>query len=72
MKTLTCKELGGTCDAKISAASWNDMVHSMTRHVIDKHPDVAPQMEKMHNEDPEKWGRETKPKWDAAPEEKVA
>jgi hypothetical protein len=25
-------------------------------------------MEKMHNEDPKKWGRETKPKWDAKPE----
>jgi hypothetical protein len=25
-------------------------------------------MEKMHNEDPEKWGKEMKPKWDAAPE----
>jgi hypothetical protein len=23
-------------------------------------------MEKMHNEDPKKWGREMKPKWDAA------
>jgi hypothetical protein len=29
-------------------------------------------MEKMHNEDPKKWGRETKPKWDAAPEQKSA
>jgi hypothetical protein len=34
----------------------------------DKHPDVAKQMEKMHNEDPKKWGKEMKPKWDAAPE----
>jgi len=25
-------------------------------------------MEKMHNEDPKKWGRETKPKWEATPE----
>jgi hypothetical protein len=25
-------------------------------------------MEKMHNEDPKKWGKEMKPKWDAAPE----
>jgi hypothetical protein len=25
-------------------------------------------MEKMHNEDPQKWGKEMKPKWDATPE----
>jgi hypothetical protein len=26
-------------------------------------------MEKMHNEDPKKWGREMKPKFDNAPEQ---
>jgi predicted small metal-binding protein len=67
MKTLTCRELGGTCDTKLSAASWEEMVSAMTRHVMSKHPDVAKQMEKMHNEDPKKWGKEMKPKWDAAP-----
>jgi hypothetical protein len=40
----------------------------MTRHVLDRHTEVALSMEKMHNEDPEKRGREMKPKWDAAPE----
>jgi hypothetical protein len=29
---------------------------------------VAKEMEKMHNEDPKRWGKEMKPKWDAAPE----
>jgi hypothetical protein len=44
------------------------MVQKMTAHVIDKHPDVAERMKAMHEQDPEKWGRETKPKWDATPE----
>jgi hypothetical protein len=35
---------------------------------MDKHPEVAKAMEKMHKEDPTKWGREMKPKWDATPE----
>jgi hypothetical protein len=43
------------------------MVKTMTRHVLDKHPDVAKKMEQMHNADPKKWGKEMKPKWDAAP-----
>jgi predicted small metal-binding protein len=68
MKTMTCRELGGTCDQKLSANTWDEMVKAMTSHVLQKHPDVAKQMEKMHSEDPKKWGRETKPKWDAAPE----
>ncbi len=38
---------------------------TMTKHVIEKHPDTAKAMERMHNEDPKKWGRDTKPKWDA-------
>jgi hypothetical protein len=36
--------------------------------VLENHPDTAKAMEKMHNDDPKKWGRETKPKWEATPE----
>jgi predicted small metal-binding protein len=68
MKTMTCKELGGKCDQKLTANSWDEMVKVMTKHVMDKHPDVAKQMEKMHNDDPKKWAKEMKPKWEAAPD----
>jgi len=44
------------------------MVKVMTKHVMEKHPDVAKKMEQMHNEDPNKWGKEMKPKWEAAAE----
>jgi len=69
MKTMTCKDLGGKCDQKLSAESWNEMVGQMVKHVTENHPDVATQMERMHNEDPKKWSRETKPKWEATPED---
>jgi predicted small metal-binding protein len=69
MKTMTCKQLGGICDQMLSAESWNEMVGLMVKHVTENHPDVAKQMEQMHNQDPKKWGRETKPKWEAAPED---
>jgi predicted small metal-binding protein len=72
MKTMTCKELGGKCDQKLSAGSWNEIVTAMTTHVMENHPDVAKQMEKMHNDDPTKWAKETKPKWDRADEAKSA
>jgi hypothetical protein len=65
MKTMTCKELGGSCDQKLSAGSWNDMAKAMVKHVTENHPDVARKMEAMHNKDPHAWGNEMKPKWDA-------
>ncbi len=68
MKTLTCKELGGKCGQKLSAGTWDELVQAMTKHVMEKHLDVAKEMEKMHKQDPQKWGREMKPKWNAAPE----
>jgi hypothetical protein len=68
VKTMTCRELGGTCGQRLSADSWDGMVKVMTKHVLENHPDVAKQMGKMHNEDPKRWGKEMKPRWDAAPE----
>jgi predicted small metal-binding protein len=65
---MTCKELGGKCDQQLSADSWHEMVETMTKHVMDEHPDVARKMEKMHDDDPDKWNRLMKPKWQAAPE----
>jgi len=68
MKTMTCRDLGGPCDQELTASSWGEMVQTMTKHVMDNHPETAKEMEQMHNDDPEKWGKEMKPKWDAAPE----
>jgi hypothetical protein len=68
VKTLTCKQLGGTCDQQLSANTWNDMVQVMTKHVMEKHPDVAKRMKEMHDKDPKQWAAETKPKWDQAAE----
>ena len=68
MKTMTCKDLGGSCDEKLSAELWSEMVEKMTKHVMDNHPDTVKEMEEMHKQDPEKWGKEMKARWEAAPE----
>jgi hypothetical protein len=39
------KDLGGTCEQKLTAGSWDEMVKAMTKHVMENHPDVAKQME---------------------------
>jgi hypothetical protein len=61
-------ELSGKPNHKISAETWDEAVKKMTAHVIKHHPDVAEDMKKMHEEDPQKWGRKMKPKWESAPE----
>ncbi|MGE3955912.1 MAG: hypothetical protein AB7H96_04270 [Vicinamibacterales bacterium] len=66
---MSCRELGGPCDQRLTAESWDDIVQVMTRHVMDTHPETARAMERMHKEDPKRWGREMKPKWDAKPAE---
>lgn len=68
MKKMTCRELGGACDQELMASTWEEMVKTMTRHVMEKHPDTAKSMQTMHEEDPKRWGREMKPKWDAKSE----
>lgn len=67
MKTMTCKQLGGPSEEMLSAQSWDEMVDKRVKHVYASHPQTAEEMNKMHAADPQKWGRETKPKWDAAP-----
>lgn len=68
MKTMTCRELGGACDQALSADTWDQMVQKMTAHVMEAHPDVADAMKKMHEEDPARWGKTMKPKWEAKPD----
>ena len=69
MRTMTCKQLGGKCDHKLSSETWDEMVKAMTEHVMAKHPDVVEEMGKMHEKDPKEWGKEMKPKWDATAED---
>ena len=69
MRKMLCRDLGGECDEELHAESWKKMVIAMTKHVREKHPETAKQMKKMHKEDPEKWGKEMLPKWEATPEE---
>lgn len=52
MKAMSCRELGGPCDQQLSAQTWDEMVTTITKHVMDNHPETAKSMEQMHNEDP--------------------
>jgi predicted small metal-binding protein len=67
MKTMTCKQLGGTCDTKISAETSADMAQKMTAHVMSAHPDVAQKFSTMNESQHEDWEKEFHKNWDAAP-----
>ena len=69
MKTMTCRDMGGPCEAKISAETREEMVQKMTDHVIKNHPDTAKEMERMHREDPDRWGNEFRKKWEETPDD---
>jgi predicted small metal-binding protein len=56
----TCRDLGGPCDQELTAQTWDEMVKAMTAHMA-KHPDTGMAKHKMHNDDPWKWARATKP-----------
>jgi predicted small metal-binding protein len=68
MKSMTCRELGGPCDRELRASSWNEMVGAMTKHVMEHHPDTTREMQRMHQQDPDQWRRQMKPKWEASPD----
>jgi predicted small metal-binding protein len=37
-KTMTCKSLGAHCEQELAAGSWDEMVRTMAKHVMEKHP----------------------------------
>ena len=41
MKTMTRKQLGGPAAGNYQPKTWDDMATVMTKHVMDKHPDVG-------------------------------
>lgn len=68
MKTMTCKALGGPCDASMTADSSEEMLKKATEHVNEAHPEIVEQMKAMSKDDMDKWNADFKGKWDATPE----
>ena len=46
------------------------MLQVVTKHVMENQPDTAKELKNVYNDDLEKWGKEMKPKWEAAQEAK--
>ena len=71
MKTLTCKQMGGPCDAKLSAETPNEMMNVGMAHMEQAHPEMAADIKKMPKDDPAmtKWSQDFQKTWAEAPAE---
>ena len=70
MKTMTCKDMGGPCDAKITAGTAQEMMKKGGEHVMamkdPAHMKVAEQMNNGTPESNKQWEEMFMKKWEAA------
>ncbi|MBA3788982.1 DUF1059 domain-containing protein [Patescibacteria group bacterium] len=71
MKTMTCSQMGGPCDASMTAGSEKEMMDMGWKHMEEVHPDRVSEIKQMPKEDMDKWSAEFHTKWEAMPEDEV-
>jgi predicted small metal-binding protein len=71
MKTLTCSQMGGPCDAKITGSTMDEMMINGMKHLEEVHPQMAEDVKKASPTDPMMiaWNEKFKNDFEAAPEE---
>ena len=69
MKTMTCAQMGGTCDASMTAATEAEMVQMGMAHITAAHPDMAEKVAAMTQEEKDAWAADFHAKWEAFPED---
>jgi len=70
MKTLTCAQLGGPCDANITGSTKDEMMMNGMKHLEAEHPQMAADVKKASPTDPMmvEWNEKFNKDFDAAPE----
>lgn len=51
MKTLTCRQMGGMCDEKLTAETYEGILDVGMKHVELAHPEMAENIKKMPKDD---------------------
>lgn len=74
MKTMTCAQMGGSCDAKISGNTLEEIKVAGMAHVEEAHPEMAADIRATPAEDPKMvaWDEDMKAKFEATPEDMEA
>jgi len=70
MKVMTCKQLGGPCDAKIRGSTPDEMMKNGMKHMEKAHPKMAEDIKNTSPDDPTMvaWNEKFKADFEAAPE----
>ena len=67
---MTCAQMGGECDATMTAETADEMVGKGMAHLEVAHPEMAAKVKAMPHDDPAMiaWGEKFQKDWEAAPE----
>ena len=72
MKKMTCREMGGTCDAEIRGETAEEMMENGKNHVHGQtdegHQGLVKQMEGSSEEEMEAWKKDFATKFEAVPD----
>ncbi len=68
MKTMTCTQLGGPCEAALSGNTPDELVANAMTHLKETHPEMAADVAKMTPEQMEAWNKDFQAKFAATPE----
>lgn len=70
MKTMTCRQMGGPCDAEIKGATAEEMMANGMKHLEEAHPEMAADVKAMDRNDPKmvEWSEKFAADFAAAPE----
>ena len=70
MKTMTCAQMGGECDANITGNTPDEMMMNGMKHLEEAHPKMAADVKAASPTDPMMvaWNEKFKKDFEAAPE----
>ena len=70
MKTMTCAQMGGECDTKITGNTVDEMMMNGMKHLEEAHPKMAADVKASSPTDPMmiSWNEKFKKDFEAAPE----
>jgi hypothetical protein len=62
--------MGGMCDEPIAAATYEEWIDKGWKHILQAHPEMAENIQRMPKDDPkmQKWEEDSHNAWEAAPE----
>lgn len=67
MKTITCEQMGGPCDHKMTANSPEEMMKKRAEHVEMNHPEITERMKNTSYEENKDWEHSFMKTWRMTP-----